>query len=178
MERSRIVFTRSPLKGAGVLLGIGMGSLAYGIVFRQILQLHNMVSGRVTPNSLPDLERNLFWDGMFQAFAWVVAALGVVALWRAGKRPDVPWRKNALIGSMAVGWGLFILAEGLINHQVIQLHHVIERAAPGWQIFWDIVFLLVGVALTGFGTWLIGKDDREARGELGIVTPLRPPRAG
>ena len=37
---------RRPLIAAGTLLGIGMGGFVDGIVFHQLLQIHNMLSAK------------------------------------------------------------------------------------------------------------------------------------
>ena len=52
---------------AGMLLGIGMGGFVDGILFHQILQLHNMLSNRVLRDSLVHEQINMFWDGLFHA---------------------------------------------------------------------------------------------------------------
>ena len=41
-----------PLVTAGTVLGIGMGGFVDGILFHQILQLHNMLSNWVLRDSL------------------------------------------------------------------------------------------------------------------------------
>jgi uncharacterized membrane protein len=59
-----------------------------------------------------------------------------------------------------LGWGLFNLIEGIIDHQIIGLHHVVERAVGNVQIFWDFVFLTSGVALVALGIWQIRQGRR------------------
>lgn len=39
---------------------------------------------------------------------------------------------------MIAGWGLFNLVEGLINHHILHVHHVVERL--GLSV-WDWAFL-------------------------------------
>jgi uncharacterized membrane protein len=48
--------TRRPLIAAGTLLGIGMGGFVDGIVFHQLLQVHNMLSAQYPTTGL-DAER-------------------------------------------------------------------------------------------------------------------------
>ena len=62
---------------AGVVLGIGMGGFVDGILFHQILELHNMLSARVLRDSLIHEQINMFWDGLFHAFTWTMVALGL-----------------------------------------------------------------------------------------------------
>jgi uncharacterized membrane protein len=141
-----------PLISAGVALGIGMGGFLDGIVFHQILQLHNMLSNRLPPVSLVNLEINMFWDGLFHAFTWIMTMGGLVLLWRAVRRRDVPLSTTVLVGAMLLGWGLFNLVEGLIDHQLLQIHHVHQN---GNHFLWDMAFLASGIVLILVGLTLI-----------------------
>jgi uncharacterized membrane protein len=136
------------LIAAGTLLGIGLGGLAEGIVLRQILQWHHVLSARLPPTDLASLKINLVWDGLFQAFAWVTTLVGVLLLWHVDGRREAPRSSRTFAGALAFGWGLFNVIEGTIAHQVLQLHHV----RPGEdQLSWDVAFLIAGAALTAAG---------------------------
>jgi len=137
-----------PLVTAGVVLGIGLGGFVDGILFHQILQLHSMLSARLPPTSVENIEVSMFWDGVFHALTWTVTAVGVGLLFRIGRRPDVLWSGRVLIGAMLAGWGLFNLVEGLIDHYILQVHHVVERA--GLSV-WDAAFLAAGAVLVFVG---------------------------
>jgi uncharacterized membrane protein len=54
---------------------------------------------------------------------------------------------------MFAGWGLFNFVEGIIDHQILGIHHVL----PGHphQFLFDMLFLAAGVALVIIGVWLI-----------------------
>src|SRR5689334_3151149 len=97
----------------------------------------------------------MFWDGIFHALTWTMTAAGLWSLWRIAQRAKSPLQTNVFIGSMALGWGLFNLIEGIIDHQIIGLHHVVQRATGSVQIFWDLIFLASGVALIALGIWQI-----------------------
>ena len=153
-----MVLDRRPLITAGLLLGVGLGGFVDGIVFHQILQVHNMLSAKRPPTSVVNLEINMVWDGLFHAFTWLTTVIGVTLLFRAGRRPDVPWSGRTLVGSAIAGWGLFNLIEGTIDHYILGVHHVVERL--GLSI-WDAVFLASGVALIVLGWWLV-RSDRKA----------------
>lgn len=88
----------APLVTAGTFLGLGMGGFVDGILFHQILQIHNMLSARVPKTTIPNIEINMFWDGMFHAFTWVMTAIGIAMLWKAARRVDVPWLGKVLVG--------------------------------------------------------------------------------
>jgi uncharacterized membrane protein len=146
---------RRPLISAGTLLGVGMGGFVDGIVFHQILQLHNMLSARRPPTSVVNLEVNMVWDGLFHAFTWITTALGIYMLFRAARRPEVPWSGRTLSGAMLAGWGLFNLVEGVIDHHILGVHHVVERLGLS---LWDWLFLASGVLLIAVGVALIRFD--------------------
>ncbi|MDG3007846.1 DUF2243 domain-containing protein [Paludisphaera mucosa] len=157
-----IALDRRPILSSGLLLGVGMGGFVDGIAFHQILQLHNMLSAVRPPTTLVNVEITMFWDGLFHAFTWMTTALGLALLWRAGLRSDVAWSTRTFVGALAAGWGLFNLVEGLIDHQVLGLHHVVE--GPG-HLKWDLAFLGSGVAflLLGLGLIRAGRGDATAR---------------
>ena len=148
---------RRPLLAAGLLLGAGLGGFVDGIVFHQILQWHNMLSARLPPDNLVDAKVNMFWDGIFHASVWLMTVLGVVLLFRAGRRRDVPWSGSTLAGAALLDWGLFNLIEGLIDHQWLQLHHVIDGPADTWPA--DLAFLASGALLVAFGLALVRRSQ-------------------
>lgn len=133
-----------PLLSAGLALGIGMGGFVDGILFHQILQIHNMLSARIPNTDYIGVKVNMVWDGFFHAGVWAMTAAGILLLWRAGRTTDADLSGRVLAGSLSMGWGLFNLVEGVIDHHLLQLHHVYERA--GLSV-WDNLFLLSGGAL-------------------------------
>ncbi|MEW4568469.1 DUF2243 domain-containing protein [Tautonia sp. JC769] len=158
---------RRPLIAAGTLLGIGMGGFVDGILFHQILQLHNMLSARRPVVNLVNSEINMFWDGLFHALTWTMTALGIALLWRAGQRPEVPWSTRTFLGSLAFGWGLFNLVEGVIDHHLLHVHHVVESLGPS---VWDLVFLASGLVLIALGGLLIRRDRHSAATRPGAAS--------
>ena len=154
---------RRPLIAAATLLGVGLGGFMDGIVFHQILQTHQMLTGKLPPTSVRNIEINMFWDGLFHAFTWASTMTGMALLWQAGKRPDVPWSTRTFVGGQAFGWGLFNLVEGIIDHHILHIHHVVENEN---HLVWDLAFLASGVVLMGVGLALIraGRSDATARG--------------
>ena len=61
---------------------------------------------------------------------------------------DVVRSTRAFAGSLALGWGLFNVVEGMIDHELLQIHHV----HPGDdQLSWDVAFLVLGAALIAAG---------------------------
>ncbi|SHL17034.1 DUF2243 domain-containing protein [Hymenobacter psychrotolerans] len=155
---------RTPLLAAGILLGAGLGGFVDGIVLHQILQWHNMLSSKLPPDTLVAAKVNMYWDGVFHAGVWVLTALGLRLLWAAGCRPDVPWSGRTLLGGLLLGWGLFNVVEGIIDHMVLGLHHVHEYTAQ--KLPWDLAFLAFGALLLLAGWALVraGRHDTAVRG--------------
>jgi uncharacterized membrane protein len=66
------------------------------------------------------------------------------------------WTSRVLWGWILVGWGLFNLVEGLIDHQILGIHHV--RSGPH-QLWWDMGFLALGALLVLAG-WLLQRGGK------------------
>lgn len=77
----------------------------------------------------------MFWDGIFHAATWLVTFVGVMLLWRSGKRGTNP-PLGIFLAAMLMGWGAFNLVEGLINHQLLELHNVREVIEPTGLEHW------------------------------------------
>ena len=148
---------RAPLIVAGIILGLGLGGFFDGIVLHQILQWHHMLSSVRPLTTISNIDVNTIWDGLFHAFDWLMTVIGVVLLWRAGRRQDVPWSSNIYFGSILMGAGLFNLVEGVIDHHILGIHHV----KPGsHQLAWDLGFLAVGALLVVVGWVMVQKREQ------------------
>lgn len=130
-----------------------MGGFFDGIVFHQLLQWHHMLTshGDYPSDTVAGLEVNTTWDGIFHSATWVAVAVGLALIWRLDRRYDLRWTP-ALVGALLAGWGGFNLVEGLINHQILGVHHVRDDldGPLGWDyafLAWGASFLLVGVFL-------------------------------
>ena len=142
---------RRPLIAAATLLGIGLGGFVDGIVFHQILQVHNMLSGWLPVTDLVSAKANMVWDGLFHAAVWLISLLGVWMVWRAAQRGDVDFATRHLVGGFLLGWGLFNVIEGVIDHHLLGVHHVLERLGTS---VWDYAFLAWGAGMILVG-WLL-----------------------
>ena len=127
---------------AGVLLGIGLGGFADGIALHQIAQWHNMGSAVLPPLTMEAMSRNMAWDGLFHAATWCITLVGVLLLWGEGQAGLAPAALRTLSGELLLGWGFFNLVEGVIDHHLLQLHHV--RDLPVHVPAYDWLFLAVG----------------------------------
>jgi uncharacterized membrane protein len=150
---------RGALVASGTLVGAGLGGFVDGILFHQILQWHNMLSSRVVPVTLVAMKYNMLWDGLFHAFTWLMTVIGFAMLWRSREGSRLSGSNRTLAGALALGWGLFNVIEGVINHHIIAIHHV----HPGsHELPWDIGFVIFGATLVAAGWQLIGAGRRES----------------
>ena len=146
-----------PSAAAGVMYGIGLGAFVDGIVLHQLLQWHHMVSATSSHpmTTVAGLEVNTLADGFFHVFSWFVvvgASIVTLAQWRQGRLPP-SWRFH--LGCLLAGWGAFNIVEGLIDHQVLGVHHV--RDDLGGPLAWDLAFLVLGLVLVVAG-WLLARS--------------------
>jgi uncharacterized membrane protein len=141
---------------AGFVVGFGLGGFVDGIVLHQIMQWHNMGSAVVPPVTMPAMKLNMLWDGLFHAATWLVTFAGVWMLW--ADRQASAETARVLTGQMLLGWGVFNLVEGVIDHHLLQLHHV--RDLPVHVPAYDWIFLaLGGFAFIAVG-WVLASPGR------------------
>jgi uncharacterized membrane protein len=152
---------RGRLALAATVLGLALGGLFDGIVFHQILQWHHLVSSRVPVASVADLEANTLADGLFHAATWILALVGVWMLWSAGAERHRAGGGRVLAGGLVAGWGAFNLVEGVLDHYVLQIHHV--RSGPD-QALYDASFLAWGAVMLVVG-WVLVRSGRTRAGE-------------
>jgi uncharacterized membrane protein len=154
---------------AATLLGVGLGGFVDGILLHQLLQWHHMLSASIAPTDVVGIKVNMFWDGLFHAFTWAVTVAGLLLLWRSEQRRAATWPPGLFAGGLLLGWGLFNVVEGLVDHQILGIHHVHPGRA---ELAWDVGFLLFGAALmTGGGAAIARALRAEAH------TPPGVPRA-
>jgi len=148
-----------PSTAAGLLFGLGLGGFVDGILLHQILQWHHLVSNveAFPVTTVAGLEVNTLMDGFFHTITWVLvlaASIVTIVAWRRGRlAPN--WSFH--FGLVLVGWGIFNLVEGIVDHQILQIHHV--RDDLGGPLSWDLGFLAFGVLLI-VGGWVLYRRGR------------------
>jgi uncharacterized membrane protein len=161
------------------VLGLGLGGFIDGIVLHQVLQWHHLLTGDrggEPMTTVAGLEANTLADGVFHLATWALVALGTGMMLRAWQRgePAPPWRGH--VGLMLAGWGVFNVVEGLIDHQLLGLHHV--RDDLGAPLGWDLAFLALGGLLIAAGLALWRSCSRSAatasRSTSTITSRARP----
>ncbi len=146
---------QTQIRNAGILLGLGLGGFFDGIVLHQLLQWHHLVSSveDFSPTTVAGLKVNTLADGQFHAATYVFTVAGVVLLWR-GLRAGETATSRQLVGLFLLGWGVFNVVEGIIDHLLLGIHHVNETVPREQWIWWDLGFLLWGAVMIAAGWWL------------------------
>ena len=147
---------------AGILFGLGLGGFFDGIVLHQILQWHHMLtSDGYPPNSMRNLEVNTMWDGLFHMTTYVFVLLGLIILWKKAHRTHVRWSGKLLSGTILMGFGIFNVVEGIIDHHILGIHHVNETVPHVQWIYWDFGFLIWGAVMLVGGWWLLKTGEQQ-----------------
>jgi len=152
-----------PPKAPAFIMGLGLGGLIDGIALHQILQWHHMLTdtGEHPSTTVAGLEDNTLADGFFHLATWFLIITAMLLMVRAWQRRELapPWRVH--FGMLLAGWGVFNVVEGVIDHQLLGIHHV--RDDLGAPLGWDLAFLAFGVALIVAGTALARTGKGAAR---------------
>jgi uncharacterized membrane protein len=158
-----VATTTNTPKAPAFVLGLGLGGFIDGIVLHQILQWHHMLTGDnggEPMDTVAGLETNTLVDGFFHLATWVLVVAAMLLTVRAWQLRQLapPWRTH--LGLLLGGWGAFNLVEGLIDHQLLGIHHV--RDDLGAPLGWDLAFLAFGVLLGAVGLALTRSGERTA----------------
>jgi uncharacterized membrane protein len=136
------------------VFGLGLGGFIDGIVFHQILQWHHLLTdtGDNPSDTVAGLEANTLADGFFHLATWMLVVAAMLLTVRAWQRHELapPWRAH--FGMLLAGWGVFNLVEGIVDHQLLGIHHV--RDDLGGPLSWDLAFLASGLLLIVGGSAL------------------------
>jgi uncharacterized membrane protein len=155
----------TPPKAPAFIMGLGLGGFIDGIALHQILQWHHMLTdtGDHPSDTVAGLETNTLADGFFHLATWVLVTAATLLTVRAWRRRELapPWRAH--FGMLLAGWGVFNLVEGVIDHQVLGIHHV--RDDLGGPLGWDLAFLASGVLLIAAGAALTRSGERRVHAE-------------
>jgi uncharacterized membrane protein len=136
---------------------MGFGGLADGIVLHSILGWHHLICAGAgeycQPASIEQLKLENTQDGYFDLALWLALLAGTAMLFRAARRAGPAWRGRVLIGAMLAGCGIFNFLEGLVNHQILGIHHVLPGSPH--QLLFDMLFLANGVVFVVIGACLV-----------------------
>jgi uncharacterized membrane protein len=157
------------------ILGFAFGAFFDGILLHQVLQWHHLLS-LVQGDLYRDIRVQILADGLFHAAAFLLAAGGLVLLWRGGP-PRAADR--IVLGWAVLGFAAWQFADVTLVHWAMGLHRVrIDVPNP---LVWDVGWLVVlgSLPLLG-GVWLLrgqsqnasGRSSRSSRVILSIVIML------
>ena len=153
-----------PLVTAGIVLGMGFAAFFDGIVLHQILGWHHLICTTATcrPTSVADLQQKNTQDGYFHLFAYFIVLSGTALLFRAARDRGAEWSGKTFLGAVLAGAGLFNVVEGVVDHHILQIHHVRPGAD---QAAWDFGFLGCSLLIGLAGAALLRSSTRGARAE-------------
>ncbi len=103
--------------------------------------------------TLGGLEANVVADGFFHAATWLLVSLGMSLTLLAWQQRRLAPNWSFHVGLLLTGWGIFNVVEGVIDHQLLGVHHV--RDDLGAPLSWDIGFLVFGGVLLVAGGWAL-----------------------
>jgi uncharacterized membrane protein len=106
---------------------------------------------------------NMTWDGLFHALTWIVTLVGILQLRSAAYARDPIPSVQAFTGQLILGWGIFNLVEGVIDHQILGLHNV--REVPNATVY-NLTFLAVGGVLFILLGWLLMRAGSRAEADV------------
>lgn len=154
---------------AGVLFGLGLGGFFDGIILHQVLQWHHMLTstGDHPATTVGGLETNTLWDGFFHlaTYAMTIAGLALLMIELSDRSSASPWSARTFAGAVLIGWGLFNLVEGIVNHHILGIHHV--RTDTSNQLLWDLGFLAWGALMVAVG-WIL-RNNAQSRVGVGAA---------
>lgn len=155
--------TRRSLVAAGIF-GFGFSAVIDVLVLHHVLQLHHLLSGIYSMNTLEGLRVNVFADGVFTTVMLVVMLVGAGLLWQSERRTDVPLAVRPIAGAAVIGLGLFDLFDVTVDHVLLGLHQPVQSLGGVYNPYWAAISLLVIGA--GIYVYRTGTDES-----------IRPPSA-
>lgn len=127
-----------------------------------------MLSAELPTTGTVEKSVNMFWDGIFHGFTLLTVIAGIIALWKAARRTNAETSLKLLCGGMLMGWGLFNVVEGAINHHLLRLHNVRENV-PGTDPY-NYGFLGIALLLIFIGAYTVSKYYKS----LSYILRLKP----
>jgi len=156
---------RSPALAAGVM-GFALGGFFDGILLHQVLQWHHFLS-LVPGDALRDIRAQILADGMFHVAVYLIAAIGLLLLWRT--RQGIAGGSGArLLGAALLGFGIWQVVDVVGFHWIIGIHRIrVDVPDPlAWDIGWMVV---VGLPPLAAGLWLRRRADKPPGGGYGTA---------
>jgi len=144
---------------ASILIGVDLGGFVDSIALHQIAQWHSMLSNILPPHTMDHMRVNMRWDGLFHALTWAITLAGILRLRSAAYAGAAIPSLQTFTGQLILGWGVFNLIEGVIDHQILGIHNV--REVPNATVY-NLTFLAVGGVLFILLGWLLMRAGSRA----------------
>lgn len=122
-----------------------------------------MLSSWYPVDTIENLKLNTLWDGIFHSSIYIFVVFWLFILWRAAHRRHLAWSSKLLTGTLLLGWGIFNLVEGAVDHELLGVHHVNELVPQNQRIYWDIGFLAWSLVMFVAGWMIMRAGERETR---------------
>jgi uncharacterized membrane protein len=132
------------------LLGFSFAGFFDGILLHQILQWHHLLSS-IENVALQNLRMQILADGIFHAFMYVVALIGLLLFWRS-RRVAAELSGRLYLANFLIGFGVWHIIDAVIVHWILGLHRI--RPGSNDMLFWDLLFFAVGVIILLVGLYL------------------------
>ena len=81
------------------------------------------------------------------------------------QRYHLYWSSKLLLGTMLIGFGVFNVIEGLVDHHLLGIHHVNEIVDPAYRFYFDAGFILWGLLMLIIGWILLRQGQRQGEPE-------------
>ncbi|WP_129792252.1 DUF2243 domain-containing protein [Sphingosinicella sp. CPCC 101087] len=142
------------LRWSAYCLGFALGGFFDGILLHQILQWHHLLSLVPGVGSIAD---QIFFDGLFHALMYLVAAVGLTLLARSGAVLGAPGTGRFIFANALIGFGFWHVVDAVVSHWVLGIHRI--NLASSNPLLWDLAwFALFGLAPVLSG-WLLRRGQ-------------------
>lgn len=121
-----------------------------------------MLSNWYPVDTIENLKLNTRWDGVFHSSTYIFLLAALFIFWRHAHRQHPYWSTKLLVGTILIGFGAFNVVEGIIDHQLLGIHHVNELVPRDQWLAWDIGFIVWGAVMLIVGWTLKNAGQREA----------------
>lgn len=127
---------RSALSGG--LLGLGVAGFLDETVFHQLLHWHHFYDRSTSAAGLVS-------DGLFHAASWLATVVGLFLF--ADLRRRSAALGQVLWGAGLLGWGVFQLYDGIVQHKLLGLHQIRYGVSLlAYDLTWNVAGGIAAIA--------------------------------
>jgi uncharacterized membrane protein len=153
------------LMAGPIVLGLALSGFFDGILLHQVLQWHHFLS-LVPGATYDDLRTQVMADGLFHVAVYLLAACGLVLLWRARDTLQAAGSGGRVAGGVLLGFGIWNIADVGLFHWILGIHRIrVNVANPmAYDLAW---FIGLGIVVAIAGLVLIRRSGGGAGGSRG-----------